>query len=369
MAKICHLTSVHNNRDGRIFKRECSSLAKAGHEVFLIGQGNGGTENDVTLITITPPKNRIYRMLKTTNEVYKKAIEIDADIYHLHDPELLTVGLKLKRRNKKVIFDSHEDTLNQMMDKEWIPQVIRPLVAIAYKFYAQKCMKKLDALVCVTPVVYRQLKEINNNTFMITNYPELRLNNEHKTLLVNKGQLCFTGEICKEWGIDILIDCIEELQNTSLVMCGRANQSFLDFLKNKSGWEKVNYMGYVSFEESLYIQSQSEIGVALLGYVSIAGGKEGNLGNTKLFEYMMAGKPVICTDSKVWKDIVDKWKCGICVNPYDRDEIKAAIEFLMNNPKKAHEMGRNGRAAVEKELNWCSQEQILINMYNELILQ
>ena len=36
---------------------------------------------------------------------------------------------------------------------------------------------------------------------------------------------------------------------------------------------------------------------------------------------MMAGLPVICTDFKVWKEIIEKEKCGICVNPTDKDEI------------------------------------------------
>ena len=60
------------------------------------------------------PKSRMARMLLTTKRIYKKSLEQDADIYHLHDPELLPYALKLKRKSKCVIFDSHENILEYM---------------------------------------------------------------------------------------------------------------------------------------------------------------------------------------------------------------------------------------------------------------
>lgn len=52
--------------------------------------------------------NRFKRMIQGVKSVYSVAININADIYQLHDPELLTVALKLKKHGKKVVFDSHE---------------------------------------------------------------------------------------------------------------------------------------------------------------------------------------------------------------------------------------------------------------------
>ncbi len=56
----------------------------------------------VKILGIDTPKNRKERMKRTTSQVYQRALECDADIYHFHDPELMPLGLRLKRRGKKL---------------------------------------------------------------------------------------------------------------------------------------------------------------------------------------------------------------------------------------------------------------------------
>ena len=91
--KVCHLTSVHSIDDGRIFRKECTSLAANGFDVTLIAFGENSFEdikNGVKRISLNlPVKNRLQRFFKRSKTIYKKALDIDADIYHFHDPELL----------------------------------------------------------------------------------------------------------------------------------------------------------------------------------------------------------------------------------------------------------------------------------------
>ena len=92
----------------------------------------------------------------------------------------------------------------------------------------------------------------------------------------------------------------------------------------------------------------------------------GTLGNTKLFEFMEAKLPVICSNYLLWKEIIDKYECGLYVDPNNVDEIRNAIEFIINNPEKAQKMGENGRQAVLNEFNWDTQEKVLIELYERL---
>ena len=110
--KVCHLASHHKMSDMRIFEKECKSLAKAGFDVTLIGfreETKTETIGGVHCISLyCPIKNNLELLRKRNKLSLGAALQVDADIYHLHEPELLPVGMKLKRKGKIVIFDSHE---------------------------------------------------------------------------------------------------------------------------------------------------------------------------------------------------------------------------------------------------------------------
>ncbi len=102
-------------------------------------------------------------------------------------------------------------------------------------------------------------------------------------------------------------------------------------------------------------------------YSPNVGYKRGTLGVLKIFEYMMVGIPVICTDFELWKEIVEGNNCGICVNPYDSIELVKAINYLLENKDIAKQMGDNGKKAVVEKYNWSTQEKVLLDMYEQLL--
>ena len=84
------MTSVHPPEDIRIFRKECVSAAKAGHQVTLIQSGESYEKDGVTVVGFGTLKgNRLARMLRGPKLVYQKALLADADLYQFHDPELI----------------------------------------------------------------------------------------------------------------------------------------------------------------------------------------------------------------------------------------------------------------------------------------
>jgi glycosyltransferase involved in cell wall biosynthesis len=86
----------------------------------------------------------------------------------------------------------------------------------------------------------------------------------------------------------------------------------------------------------------------------------------KMFEYMASSIPIISSDIKLWKEIVEGNNCGICVNPLEPKEIASAMKYLIENPKEAEQMGINGRNAVLAKYNWEIEEEKLYKVYEGL---
>lgn len=374
--KVCHVTSAHARDDTRIFQKECKSLNNAGYQVYLLVNDALPSEKvaGVNIIsTGIQPKNRAERFVKTKKKMLRLALGIDAQIYQFHDPDLIGFALKLKKKkpNIKIIFDSHEDIPAQILKKEWIPSMLRGLLSKGFEKYQNSTLKKFDYLIGVTPHLVKKLKKINNRIEMVTNYPllekemEKAMEGKEKPLKSNH-MLCFAGGISKQWNHHRILQALEKV-NVKYVLCGSGEEEYIEELKKYSTWNRVSYKGRIPFEEVKKIYQEAQIGMALLAYSPNTDYKQGTLGNTKIFEYMQAGLPVICTDFALWKAIVEKNRCGICVNPADLKAIREAIGYLSNNPEACKAMGQNGKKLVEKKLNWDSQFFKLLKVYNEVL--
>lgn len=363
--KVCHITSAHQRYDVRIFIKQCRSLAKADFDVYLLVNDKLDDEikENVNIVsTRFHPKNRFERFFKSKNIMLKKALEINADIYQLHDPDLLRLGTKLKKNGKKVIFDSHEDVPVQILDKKWVPYLFRRPISIMYEYFEKKIVSKFDAVISVTPHIVERLKKVNQNTIMIANFPELTENNKE---LDKKGDtICFAGGISEQWNHENVLKAIDEIDNIKYILAGTGPEHYLKKLMNMNSWGKVDYIGRIPFSEVKNIYNNSDIGIALNSSKQVK--DEGTLGNTKLFEFMESGLPVICTNYPLWEEIIKKNNCGLCVNPQDVEEIKNAIEFIIKNRNVAKIMGNNGRKAVKKEYNWNNEKRKLIELYKTI---
>jgi len=368
MIKVCHLTSVHSRFDGRIFQKECLSLSNAGYDVSLVvadGRGDGIVDN-VHIFDVGIEENRYKRFFNTIKKVKQKAISLDCDIYHFHDPELIFTGLRLKKLGKKVIFDMHENVPADISEKEYIPVFLRKVISIVYEKLENYSVKRFDGIVSTRQSINDRLIRYNSNIRLVTNFPEIETQIEKKNSEITT--LCFAGAIVPNWQHKEIIQAIENIDNVRYLLAGPADDIYLEELKSLKGWSKVNYLGVIPFNEVINMYKKATIGVAIYVYCKNMDGVTGNLANTKLFEFMNWEIPIVCTDYSLWNEIiVEQEKCGVCVNPYDINAISDAIKFISNNPITGRQMGQNGRKAVLKTYNWKTQELILLDLYNRLL--
>ncbi|WP_284643841.1 glycosyltransferase family 4 protein [Paenibacillus silviterrae] len=361
--KVCHFTSVHSPLDVRIFLKECVTLAEAGYETNLVVTGYKNTiTQGVKIYSVEKSPGRLKRMLATAREVYKVAKNLDADIYHFHDPELLPYALLLRLSGKIVIYDVHEDLPRDILSKHWIPRFLRKIISFLVEKLENAIAKKC-IIVGATPTITKRFDEIGCKSVNINNYPIMSELFSTTNEWNNKSkQVCYVGGINKVRGIDQMIRASYKT-NTQLVLAGTfTNIEYKNILQEQVEWQNVKELGQIDREGIKELYKQSIAGLVVLQpIVTFVDSLP-----IKLFEYMAAGIPVICSNFPLWKTIVEENNCGICVDPSDEDAIAAAINWIVNNPEGAAIMGKNGRLAVENKYNWEIESNKLLNLYKEL---
>lgn len=370
--KVCHLTSVHPAEDIRIFVKECQSLLKGGHDVSLIvANQKTYTKDGIKIISVqTPSSNRYIRMMKSIIGVYKEAVLQNADVYHFHDPELMPVGLLLKGKGKKVIYDVHEDVPEQVLSKQWIPSFLRKPISKIVKQIEQFASKRFDAIVTATPTINNRFKTYNSNSVIVHNFPILNelldQNETTKSKSFEEPSIVYVGGITTLRGIEEMGQAIQLVNNThnvNLVLAGNFMPNSLETeTKDKSYWKYFDFKGFVSREGIKEILSKSTLGLVILHpepryVVSYP---------IKLFEYMSAGIPVVASNFPIWRDIVEGENCGKCVDPLNPEEIAQTINWFINHPDEAKQMGENGRTAIQTKYNWEAESKTLNDLYSKL---
>lgn len=356
MVKVCHVTSVHQAADDRIYYKECRSLVSAGYEVHIVSFG----ENELSEVICDNCKciqgGRGKRFAFGRRQIIKKALAVNADIYHFHDPELLPYAKKLKRCGKIVIFDSHEDVPVQILSKTWIPLLLRKPISLCYEKYQKRCIKYVDAVIAATELIQKKFAKYHLETIAIHNYPCINeIFGGEKDFETRKLIVCYAGGISYNRGEQTMISAIKETKGT-LYIAGEHEKEQIE-------GGKVQYCGFLNREEVNELYANSRCGLVVLrptkAYVESL--------PVKMFEYMSAGLPVVASDFPYWKSIIDKEKCGICVDPLNVQAVSRAINLFFDNPQLAEEYGQRGKKAVLEKYNWEQEAKKLLKLYLKLV--
>ncbi len=370
MIKIIHLTSVHQPYDNRILFKECTTLVNNGYDVVLIAPyDHDEIINGVQLRSVPRLEGRLLRVLITTSRILRKALKENGDIYHIHDPELLPILQLLKFRGKHVIFDMHENMPMALLGKPWIPICLRPMVKFVFSLIERLSLWKCPVIFAENS--YRKHYQWVEVSETILNTPIAEELLKH--VVVKKYDhftVGYLGRVAQQRGSVITLEVLSKLKQRGckvhFVCIGpvsREHELEVTAIVDSYNLQGVRFHGWQKPNAGWDTLARCHVGLAVLQ------GKPNYVESypTKMFEYMGLGLPVIASNFPLYKDIIEKNECGICVNPSDVDEIANAIQWLEQHPEKAEELGEQGLRAINEQFNWNIEASKLINFYESVI--
>ncbi|MCX6185863.1 MAG: glycosyltransferase [Bacteroidetes bacterium] len=374
--KVCHFSSVHSIHDTRVFSRECVSLARY-FDVTLIAIGNfTGHKQGVRIIGIPKAKTKLERILGTTFRVFISAIKTEADIFHIHDAEMLPFALLLGMLGKNVIYDIHENTKQDILLKPWLKPNLKAKAAGMY----DALLKFSSRLVHYIPVVANEqflpifhVKPMQYT--IIQNFADVDEMLKYRVedrLILPDNHIFYVGMIKDMYyDFNVLIEAIYQLKQKGFIVFVHAVGYFganvkHDFEDNtywKEVKDQIHFYGKLSMDSAYRISMQCKLGICLKNQP-----EEMLVSHErKFFEYMAVALPSVFFESKIYKYINDEYKIGEAIDLKSAVEMAYAIQKILSNEDEYRLMQANCIKASEEKYNWKSQEEILVNLYERLI--
>jgi glycosyltransferase involved in cell wall biosynthesis len=386
------------NNDKRVL-REIEILKQAGYRIFVLCFGFNKTPyGSIQGITITripiskKIKNLLFFFLNTIpayewlwSSRIRRFINLNGiEILHVHDLYMSKAGWSgIKKSGKKVpmILDLHENYPYAVTTYNWTKGFLRNILSRPllwqkkekeYLGYAEKIIVLSDDFRDVLTERYPELPKKLFTT--LPNVPDLA-QMEPKGIgpakvSVKKGTsiVFYFGVVAERRGIfdalEVFVKLAEEHHPSSFLIIGpvdrKDRQMFFNKINSESLMDRVNYIPWIDMVELPAYLAISDICIAPFKKNPQ---HESGVAN-KIFDYMLGKKPVIASDCKPQKKLIEKYGCGIIYR--NRDELKNAIEKLSADPQMRKEMGEKGYNAIVNDHNMDMIKASLTALYREI---
>jgi len=378
--KVVIVTPAHPTyADVRVFQKEARTLAAHGYQVTLFAQAKGRmapfVEEGVRVVPLDFPTRG--HMVAALPRLLRRLLREKADLYHLHNPFSLPLVLALKAARRKVIYDVHEDYIERIRIRDWLPRVLR--VPTAYFVGGLEILvgKLVDGAIATQPEVADRLGSraiILENAPMVNDEVIDRAEAFARTIpdeVANPEgafRLVYAGSISRVRGLPSMMDAlglVNEETPARLWLIGPPDdeQGIADAMRHPA-WRYVDFIGRLEHQHEVFGHMlRANVGLALFrdwgGYARIS--------SNKLYEYMASGVPFVASAFPRWQATLESVKAGFFCEPTDSACVALNLLDLINDPDKARRMGEKGRTFVRAEFNWDTEQAKLLALYQRVL--
>lgn len=371
---ICNISTMHHDDDDRIFQRGCVGPAREGLQVsFIVVSENEEkrTEQGVSIIPLRKYSNLKRRTL-TQYQAYKEALKLDADIYHLHNPDLMPYMLLLKLKGKRVVYDIFENYIVRFRNRG-LPRFAENILMKLWRKWEHFVIKRLDGIVVVTESIFEGFRRQAKDHMIMSNMTDLVLLKDIDVPPVENRQkmLYVSGNNNPNRHVEELIMAapaiIAAVPDAKIKIVGRYPEGYREVLQAKI--DKMNLSQSVILEGNLpWLQNFNRTCEAQIGCVFWE--KNENYSVTipnRVFEYLFCGLAVLSEDTVELRKVIDYSKAGMYCDSSDPASIAEKAIYMLTHQEETIQMARNARKAVYEKLNFNVQLKELIALYERIM--
>lgn len=360
---ICTVTNdlTYDQRMIRI----CSSLSRAGYEVWLVGR---------ELPASKPLRKQAFQQYRLRCRFQSgKLFYLEYNLrllywlYRQQFDALCAVDLDTllpafwwcRLRKKPLVYDAHEYFTET-------PEVVRrPLVQKVWESVAELCIPRLQYAYTVGEILAEQFAERYGTPFaVIRNLPVRR----EETAPVSKPQppvILYQGALNEGRGLETAIAAMQQIDNAQLWLAGEGDLSekLRQQAKALDLEEKVRFLGYLPPHELQELTPQASIGLNLLEnkglsyYYSLA---------NKTFDYLQAGVPAIHMDFPEYTQLHKQHPAFLLLEELSAETLAGQLRRLLED-QVLYDQLRYACQAAADELNWEREEEKLLAFWKEVL--
>ena len=385
-------------------KKEADALLRAGYKIHLLCLRRAGELQEqncdgILVKRINAGKNNnslaFWDMVMSVSHVHPRfkhclpewIVKNNIEALHVHDLPLVGTALAIKKTIPlPVIADFHENYPDAL--RVWFAWKKNPLVKLKnwlfmspthWKKIEKKAVLECDWVIAVVDEMKsRLLEEYNAESKKI----KVITNSEEKSFLNqpddpdlyqqwnSKFKIVYTGNIGPHRGVDTAIEAMGNLKNEKdivLILVGSGSHAVMQNLKELVGklnlHDQVFFLGYQLFHKFYSYMRYADVNI-------IPHKSNTHTDHTiphKLFQGMMVGKPMLVSSSAPLKRTIDKAQAGLVFQAGNPDDLAQKIKTLYSNKTLCVQLGENGvKATTEGNLNWETDQLVLLDLYNNL---
>jgi glycosyltransferase involved in cell wall biosynthesis len=343
--------------------RICTSLAKNGYDVVLVGRK---LSNSVSLTT-EPFKQKRINCLFKRGKLFYAEYNLRLFFYLLFKKVDCICAIDLDTilpcyfisRIKKIhrVYDAHE------LFCEMKEIVTRPAIHKTWKRIEQFAVPKFKFGYTVNqPIANEFAKMYGTDYAVIRNIALLR---EVSSFPKKEKYILYQGAVNEGRSFETLIPAMKNVK-CKLLICGDGNfmQQTIQLVKQYHLEDKVIFKGKVLPDELRSITEQAYIGITLFednglsNYYSLA---------NRFFDYIHAGIPQLCVDYPAYQEINDQQPIALLIRNISAENIAIQLNNLLNDDTLYDTLQQNCFKAREI-YNWQQEEKKLLSFYHQLFL-